>query len=505
MTRILTRASVLGIMEENTTGTWLPPSGTGKFMALQPDFQIVPATEELTNDEIKNSLGNSKSIQGLESPTASGSHYFRASGVEGTAPDYSDILKSAFGSQTDVSTERNTVASSTTAVIKVDTGEGVEFPRGRPILVKDGVNGYSVRFAHSVSSDDITLNFVLDTAPGTGVNLGLPNYWTPANSGHPSLSLSHYLGNGGGLMALAGGQVTSYSITAESGQLVNMSYSVDGTWFGFNPVVIAATNKYIDFDDGAGEENASISEGVYKTPKELADAIATAMNALTTDTITVTYNNSGANIGKFTISSDGSTLSLLWNTGTNAANSLGTTLGFLVAADDTSALTYSSDSAATRAAPYTPAYDTNTDPVAAKAGTIRMGDSTDNICFEADTINWTMNTPVAAVNSICSSSGRAETIVNGREVTVAITGSLKQYDASIFEKYTENTDVRFMMVLGSKTGGNWVAGKIVCGYIPTATITGAQVEDNDGVVFFNFTLKAYVDSNGSGEVYLGTL
>jgi hypothetical protein len=503
--RILTRASVLGIKKEVSTGIWVPPSGTTDFLALQPDFNIVPATEELTNDEIKNSLGNSKSIQGLESPTASGSHYFRASGVEGTPPDYSAILESAFGSQVDVSTERNTVAASTVSVINVDAGEGVEFPRGRPILVKDATNGYSVRFAHSVSTDAVTLNFDLDNAPASGIDLGLPNYWVPVSTGHPSLSLSHYLGNGGGVMALAGGKVTSYSITAESGQLVNMSYSIDGTWFGYNPVIVTSSNDHIDFDIGAAELNATVPQGIYKTPKELADAIATAMNALSSDEITVTYNNSGANVGKFTIATDGSELNLLWNSGTNTANTIGTLLGFLVAADDTGALTYSGDNAATRAAPYTPAYDANTDPLAAKAGTIRLGNSSDNICFEADTINWTMNTPVAAVNSICSSTGRAETITNSREVTVAITASLRQYDTNVFQRYIENTDTRFMMVLGNKSGGNWVPGTVVAGYIPTATITEASVEDNDGVVFVNFTIKAYVDSNGSGEVYLGTL
>lgn len=506
MTRILTRASVLGIKKEVTTGTWLPPAGTTDFLALQPDFNIVPAIEELTNDEIKNSLGNSKSIQGLESPTASGSHYFRASGVEGTAPDYATILESSFGSQVDVATERNTVASSTVSVLNVDTGEGVEFPRGRPILVKDATNGYSVRFAHSVATDAVTLNFGLDDAPASGVNLGKPNYWLPVSTGHPSLSLSHYLGNGGGVMALAGGKVTSHSITAESGQLVNMSYSIDGTWFGFNPVIVTASNDHMDFsDDGIGQENVTVTQGIYKTPKELADAIATAMNAATADTITVTYNSSGANAGKFTIASDGSTLNLLWNTGTNTANTIGGLLGFAVAADDTGSLTYTGDNAATRAAPYTPAYDSNTDPLAAKAGTIRMGDSSDNICFEADTINWTMNTPVAAVNSICSSTGRAETITNAREVIVALTASLRQYDSNVFQRYIENTDTRFMMVLGNKSGGNWVPGTVVAGYLPTATITEASVEDNDGVVFVNFTLKAYVDSNGSGEAYLGTL
>lgn len=504
MTRILTRASVLGIKKETKPGTFEEPTAATDYMALQPDFSIDPSTEELTNDEIKNSLANSKSIQGLESPSGSGSHYFRASGTEGTAPDYALILESSFGSQVDVATERDTVAGSDLDTLNHDVGEGVEFPRGRPVLIKDAANGYSVRFVESTTGDASELNFVLSNSPPTGTPTGRPNYWVPVNTGHPSLSLAHYLGNGGGLMAMAGGKTTSYNLSYSAGQLINMSFTVEGTWFGFDPYKIDSDNNFIDFNIGGGELNVSIPEMVYKHPKQLADAVQEAMNSVSADAITVRYNHVGTNEGRFTISTAGASLELLFDGGNNSSSSIFEALGFEL--DDYSGQTsYTSVNQVSRAAPQVPQYDTNTDPVAAKSGTIRLGDKENNICFEADTVEWTMNTPATAINAICSSTGRSETVINSRETEVTVTASLKQFDAEVFEKYIENTETSFMIVTGNKSGANWIPGTVTAGWLPKATVTAASVEDNDGIVFVNFTLKAFSDSEGNEEVYLGTL
>ena len=104
--------------------------------------------------------------------------------------------------------------------------------------------------------------------------------------------------------------------------------------------VDAGFNDAIDFNDGGGEENATITAGNYPTGALRAAAVQTAMQALTSDIITVTYDSTTF---KFTIASSGGTFSLLWNSGANAVTSCGLDMGFAVAADDTGSSSYLAD------------------------------------------------------------------------------------------------------------------------------------------------------------------
>lgn len=100
-------------------------------------------------------------------------------------------------------------------------------------------------------------------------------------------------------------------------------------WRSSGHFQITSSNKYIDFNEGGGELNAVLQEGSY-TVDELETEIKTVMDAAGGDTYTITYSTS---TGKWTIASDG-TFDLLWNSGTNTANTLGDTLGFLTSADE---------------------------------------------------------------------------------------------------------------------------------------------------------------------------
>ncbi len=103
---------------------------------------------------------------------------------------------------------------------------------------------------------------------------------------------------------------------------------------------VTSDNKWLDFDEGGGELSADIQPGFY-TMQELADAVEDAMNDLGGDVYTVSVNRTTRVI---TIQSGG-TFDLLWNTGTNTASTIGTLLGFVITADDTSLSTISGDSA----------------------------------------------------------------------------------------------------------------------------------------------------------------
>lgn len=498
MAAILTRNSVLAAIVEVTEGTPVSPTAAGQYIPLQDDFTMEPAFEQLENAEMKASIGMSKSITGSENPTASFSHYLKHSGVEGTAPQLDEVLTAAFGTETILATEHDTIAASTTSVIKVNTGEGASHLRGSALLIKDSTNGYSIRPVHSVSTDDLTLGFKVDSAPAIGVNLGKHVTYSPANTGHQALTLWQYAGNGGATQTMSGARPTELGIQFQAGQLINMNLSFEGLEYYFNPIEITASTKYLDWTDDDGTLAATVATGFYKDPHELADAIATALNGASTETYTCTYSNTA---GTFTIAtSTSSVLTIKWNTGANTANSIASKIGFSTAADSSAALTYTG-SAISFAAPQTPSYD-SADPLVAKSNLCFIGDQTDNTCIKANNVQFTMSLPRAVIESICAESGRSGSVFQSREVTVQVDALIEQYDADKFKRYRSNSDTRFAYIFGEKSGGNWVAGKCGCLYIPTATISSFSLTDNEGLYNLSMEIKAYVDSSGNGEVYL---
>lgn len=495
------RSNVLAIKEEVTAGTPVDPSGTGDYVTLQPDVSLTPSFEVLSNDEIRASIGTAKPIQGLEQPEMSFSHYLKASGVEGTPPELDTVLESLFGSTSANGTERSTTTSSTVSLIKLGAG-GSDFARGKAVLLKDGTNGYSIRPILSVSTNDLTPAFNLANAPASGVAAGKCVNYAPANSGHPSFTSWLYRGNGHAKEAIAGCKTASMGINAQAGQLINMNFSVQGTKYFFNPIRIESTDRFLDFLDNATTRAASITAKLYRDPYELATALQDSMNSLGSgNTFTVSYSSS---TGKFTIVSTGTTLSLLWNTGANTANTIGDKLGFSVAADDTGALTYTSDSEQTYAAPHTPALDA-TDPLAAKYLEILLGDATDTTCFCAQSVDFSMEVENSNVLCICAESGVQEKLPTGRTVRMTITALLEKHEAKAFQRFRENAELAACFNFGPRSGGNWVAGKCGSLYLPNAVVSSFELTDLDSVIGLTIELTAFVDANGNGEVYLNFL
>lgn len=93
-------------------------------------------------------------------------------------------------------------------------------------------------------------------------------------------------------------------------------------------IEITADNCHLDFDEGGGELTAALDWGTY-TPEEIADEVALQLNAEGAFTYTATFNRSTL---KLTITSSSST-ELLLNSGSNAATSAYSTLGFSTVTD----------------------------------------------------------------------------------------------------------------------------------------------------------------------------
>lgn len=492
-----TRKSRMAIVEESVADTLQAPTTGTDYLALQNGFSLTPNFAVLENEELKGSIAQSKTITGLEEPEASLSHYMYNSGVVATAPEQNLLIKNVFGDEDIASTEYDVVSStagtgSAAATITVGGGEGATFQRGEALLIKDSTNGYTIRPIESIATDTLTLGFNLPGAPAATTLLGRAVCYT-ATDDLGSLSVWDYRGNSGAVQAMSGARVSEMTIEASAGEFLNSSFSMQGTSFYFNPIEITATTDSLDFDDGA-PQSLTLPVGFYRDPIDAASALESAFNAASTDTFTVTYSNT---TGLFTVTTDGASLDIDWAT---TANTLGAAFGFT--ADDTGALTYTSDVAIGLESPQTPVLD-GSNPLVAKSNTVFLGDFADNVCFPAQTITVTVSKELANVLSFCADSGVAEKVIGsgGRTVTASISATLDRYDADKFKRFRTNETTRFMWNFGEKEGGNWVAGKCGCFYMPTCTISSFELTDNDGIVTVDMELTGFTVS-GEAEVFL---
>jgi hypothetical protein len=105
-------------------------------------------------------------------------------------------------------------------------------------------------------------------------------------------------------------------------------------------VIVSGVNDALDFnEDGSTELNATLDADTY-TGSTLATEIDTQLEDTgTASAYTVTYNNV---TGKFTLTKASGTFELMWD-GTNNATTCGDLIGFVITAEDSGALTYTSD------------------------------------------------------------------------------------------------------------------------------------------------------------------
>lgn len=501
MASIATRSSVLAVKVETTEGTPVPPAAATDYFAIQDDFDITPQFDQLENAELRSSIGRAKSIIGAENPTVSLSHYLRHSGVEAQEADYGDLLYGAFGARATAGAEYDTASSSTQSLLKVGSGEADTFQRGEVLLIKDAANGYRIRAITAASGTDLTLGFQVPVAPASGVNLGRCVLYYPANSGHPSLTIWHYLGNGGAVQMVTGCRVTELDVEATAGELLNASFSLEGLAYFLNCIQITSSTRYIDWTDDDATYAATVPVGFYKDPHELADAIAAAMNAAAVQPYTVTYLDAS---GKFKIVGAGTLLTLEWNTGANTANSIASKIGFSTAADSSgtgAATGYTSPSAVSWASPYTPTLDSS-DPLAVKGHEVMFGDQDDYLCADLSTVRFNVSNSRRITASICAESGRSGSQITERSVTVGGTFELQQHDVDKWRRFRAGVTTQLQYSHGIKVGGNWVPGKCGALFAPTFVITSFKITDDDGIATCEWEGEAFVEGS-LGEIFYG--
>ena len=498
-----TRSSILAVTEEVTEGTPVFPTAGTDCIALTPGFDFAPNFETLENEELTGTIAASAPVQGLESPTASFTNYAKGSGTEGAVADWGILLKNAHGSQTINATERLTDAGSTAgsssarAVLKLASG-GADFDKGYAVLIKDGTHSYRIRNVHDVSTNDLTLSQNIPAAPASGIGVGkCINYGMLDSVG--SLSAWLYRGNGGAVELITGAKVSSYTLNIPAGGFISFNWNFVGKSYYFNPIEIKATNKYIDFNEGAGAVTATLTEGVYRDPEELRIHVESVLDAAATATITVTYSDTS---GKYTIASNGLTFELDFLTGTNNANTAALVLGY-TKTDKSGATTYTAETGFSYAFGYTPVYSAQS-PLVAKNNELMIGGFDDYLCTAASNVTVNFGKEPSNVTSICEPSGVAGSVFNGRGITVDVTGYLARHDLDKWLRFKNNTDCIFTYNAGVKSGGNWVKGTCLNMHSEQTKISSINIGDESGVATLNMTLTCY-GSGSRSDFYMNTL
>ena len=482
------RSSILALRKEAVSGTLIEPNNANQFVPLRSGFSLSREVEELANEELRSGIAEVRGAQGKETVSGELALYLRHSGVEGQVPMGGILYESAFGSVVTNATEYDTAAGTNTT--KITVADGTNFYVGQALLIKDGSNGFSIRNIAEISTDDLILNFPLNDSPANGTDLGKAVTFIPLSENFPTFSAWNYVGNGHAKVANSRNEALSISMDFTANQFVNATFSFEGTNYRFNPIEITASSRFVDFNDG-GVQAASVAVGFYNNPHELAAALQTAMDAQSTDEITVSYSNV---TGKFTIATDGSALSLLWDSGTNAANTIGAKLGFDIAADDTGSLSYEADNAQDYASSITPAYD-SADPLIAKDVEFYIGDAENMMCRCATSATIEVTKETEDVDCICEETGTKGKIATQRQVNITAEIILDKHDVSLFKALREQEELQVMLNVGEKSGGNYVAGKCVNFYVPNAGVTSFTTEGENFVVA-SVSVKGYFDTRG---------
>lgn len=506
-----TRSSVIGIKEETTEGSLIELAAGSEFTEIREGFTVQGSVDTVESDALVDDIGSSEPFTTKETPTSSISKYLKHSGVEGQAPDYAILIKSAMGTQTNNSTQYDTVSGSTAgtsaaaAVINVDSGEGDAHVEGQALLIKDGTNGYNIRNVKSISTDALTLNYNLANAPASGVNLGKAIHFSPSAEGHPTYSLHHYQSSAATSslhQAIAGCRTVNMSLNMPANDLASIDFDIEGIKFYYNPIVVSASNNKIDFIDVSlgSELTATLTNKTYQSPKDLAAEVSTKMTAASTngDTITCTFDST---TGKYTIATDGAYLDIDWATGTNNASAADTILGF--AADVTGATTYTGV-ASTYSTGLTPSFDSSKAFVV-KNQELVIGNFVRNDCREANSFSVAISTPKTDVESFCAESGVSESVVLNREVTATATLIFQEHEVDEFDAMISNSTTSLMFNGGEKgSDGNWVPGKCINIWMPNAKITANTIADSDGLLVVELEAKGFV-TTGDKDIHINFL
>jgi hypothetical protein len=114
-------------------------------------------------------------------------------------------------------------------------------------------------------------------------------------------------------------------------------------------------------------------------------------------------------------------------------------------------------------------------------------------CATSATIQITKETE--DVDCICEETGTKGKVATQRVVTISAEIILDKHDVSLFKAMKDNDELKVMLNVGEKSGGNYRAGRSFNFYAPNAGVTEFTTAGENFIVA-NVTVKAFFDDDG---------
>lgn len=229
--------TAFGVEIESVEGTYLAPTAANKFVQTLADgAELSPAKELLERDIFTSSVGKTAPRTGMFQVSGSMPVEARAHSVEGSAPEYDALLRSALGSRRQITTTTTTKATGNTgSVLQIEDADIAKFNVGDIVMVKQaGAYHVSPISAKSTGVGTASITLLIPKPSGSfsaSVVVSKSTTYVVADSAHPSLSISKYIEN-----ALVekgiGCKVTSMALeNFATGQLPSFNFGFEGLNF----------------------------------------------------------------------------------------------------------------------------------------------------------------------------------------------------------------------------------------------------------------------------------
>jgi hypothetical protein len=235
-TPIIRRNTIIGVEEEVTEGVYLvPQAATSYVQPLEDGFDMNMAREVLDRGILTSAPGKETPRLGMRSVTAALPVEYRASGVEGAAPDWEPLIKSALGATRSYASQTTSTTAHTALQINMSDGDAANYAVGDSVVVLES-GAHEVRPISAVvttpGSNSISFPFALDNgAPSDTVVIAKYTTYLTANVGHPPLSLSYYWANEI-RQAATGAKVNALSLDNYTvGQVASLNFGLEGLFY----------------------------------------------------------------------------------------------------------------------------------------------------------------------------------------------------------------------------------------------------------------------------------
>lgn len=232
----------VAVSEEITEGTYVAPTDAEFITVLEDGFELNGTKEEIERNILGLGLTKAQSRTANRTVTGSIPCEFKASGVEGDAPEYGVLLKAGLGAES----TRNEVTSGTghsTTQIYIEDADISNFSVNDIVMIKEA-GDYHLSPVTAVDTTlglaNITLLIAMDAAPADNVVIAKTTTYQTADTGHPTFSVTKYIEDNIKTTG-RGCRVSSVSIDSFSANAVsNWTFGFEG--LDFETTVDALTN-----------------------------------------------------------------------------------------------------------------------------------------------------------------------------------------------------------------------------------------------------------------------